>query len=197
MARAHLNVETLIEKCEIYEKNEGRASFYDLSMEIVRDHPLQASIIILATWNAARFRYMTSDSQNLQNLTRAIEKTHPLFKELKGTISDADFNEKGETIKRIYKILSSVKGVEYTGTSKVMHILKPELLVMWDTAIRKDYGYSSRPEGYLEFQKAMQNIFSGVSWNNPQKTLAKAIDEYNYATITLPIIQARAKKSVN
>jgi len=192
-----MNVETLLEKCDIYLKNEGRASFYDLSMEIVRDHPLQASIIMLATWNTARFRFMTSDSRNLQNLTSAVAEVQPLFKELDGMFSDADFDEIGETIIRIYQILSSVKGVEYTGSSKVMHILKPELLVMWDTYIRDDYGYSTSAEDYLEFQKEMQNKFSGVSWKNPKKTLAKAIDEYNFADISLPKIQeerARRKK---
>jgi len=184
-----LNIEMLIEKCEIYEKNEGRASFYDLSMEIVLDHPLQASIIMLATWNSQRFRFMTSDPRNLLNLTSAIPKVQSLFKEIDGTISDADFDEMSETIKKIYSILSSVKGVEYTGSSKVMHILKPELLVMWDTYIRDAYEFSNSAEDFLKFQKKMQTKISELIWNNPNKTLAKAIDEYNYVNISLPKIQ--------
>ena len=191
MSNARVNIKSLLEKCEIYLKNEGRASFYDLSMEIVDNHPLHASIIILATWNTARFRFMTSDSRNLQNLTIAIQKVQPLFKELNGMISDADFDKMGETIKTFYLILSRVKGVEYTGASKVMHILKPELLVMWDTYIRDEYGYSTSAEDYLKFQKEMQSKFSGVIWENPRKTLAKAIDEYNYAEISLPKIQEK------
>ncbi len=191
-----MDVKELIEKCEVYKKNEGRASFYDLSLEIVRDHPLHASIIILATWNSSRFRFMTSDSQNLQNLTLAIPNIQSLYKELDGTICDADFDEMGETIKEIYSTLSIIKGVEYTGTSKVMHILKPELLVMWDTPIRNAYGVSTKADDFLKFQKKMQNKFSGLTWNNPTKTLAKAIDEYNYVTFSLPKIQeAREKRA--
>lgn len=43
-----VNAEILKQKCEEFRKVEGRASFYDIAMEIVDEHPLQASIIILA-----------------------------------------------------------------------------------------------------------------------------------------------------
>ncbi|MCU4139772.1 MAG: hypothetical protein MW690_000334 [Methanophagales archaeon] len=41
----------LKEKCRKFEEREGRASFYKLASEIKDDHPLQAAVIILATWN--------------------------------------------------------------------------------------------------------------------------------------------------
>jgi len=191
-----MNLETLIEKCEIYKKHEGRASFYDLSLEIVEEHPLHASVIILATWNSGRFRFMISDSRNLQNLVTAIEKTRPLFEELKGyDIQNANYKVIGEIIKLIYSTFSKVKGVEYTGTSKVMHILQPKLIVMWDTHIRNEYGYTKAgAEEFLQFQEKMQSKFAGINWKNNEKTLAKAIDEYNYAVFTLPKILAQRKK---
>jgi hypothetical protein len=32
----------------------------------------------------------------------------------------------------------------------------------------------------------MQDRLKNIEWNMPNKTLAKAIDEYNQATITIP-----------
>jgi hypothetical protein len=58
-----MDAETLIKACEEYKMEEGRASFYDVALEIVDDHPLQASIIILAAWNMNRFRFMASDAK--------------------------------------------------------------------------------------------------------------------------------------
>ena len=46
----------LKEKCRKFEERERRAIFYKLASEIKDDHPLQAAVIILATWNAGRFR---------------------------------------------------------------------------------------------------------------------------------------------
>ena len=33
----------------------------------------------------------------------------------------------------------------------------------------------------------MQGLFKNVKWEDNKKTLAKAIDEYNFVTVTLPI----------
>lgn len=35
---------------ELNELREGRASFYDLAVEIVEEHPLQAAVVLLAAW---------------------------------------------------------------------------------------------------------------------------------------------------
>ncbi len=40
-----MDSETLRKACEEHKKQEGRASFYDVALEIVDDHLLQASII--------------------------------------------------------------------------------------------------------------------------------------------------------
>jgi hypothetical protein len=73
-----MNIETLKKACEEYKNEEGRASFYDVALEIADSHPLQASIIILAVWNMNRFRFMASDSENLVALQEAIEECKPL-----------------------------------------------------------------------------------------------------------------------
>jgi hypothetical protein len=48
----------------------------------------------------------------------------------------------------------------------------------------------------------MQHLFKNVKWGDNEKTLAKAIDEYNFVTVTLPIqnmekAQNKHKKEIN
>ncbi len=52
-----------------YERLYGGAEYYDLAMEIVDSYPVQGSIILLATWNTGRFRYlMSNNAKNLADL---------------------------------------------------------------------------------------------------------------------------------
>lgn len=48
------------------------------------------------------------------------------------------------------------KVVRYTGASKVLHILAPNLFVMWDNTIRESYGYAKNDKGYYNFLTKMQ-----------------------------------------
>jgi hypothetical protein len=191
-----MNIETLKKACEEYKNEEGRASFYDVALEIVDSHPLQASIILLAVWNMNRFRFMASDSENLVALQEAIEECKPLVDRLKGKdFKTVNFDEIKDTVMKIYSKLSKVMGVEYTGASKVMHLLNRELFVMWDTDTRKKYGFRMADEtDYFNFLKLMQEKVKDIEWNMPNKTLAKAIDEYNQVNITIPEMQKRGRR---
>lgn len=190
-----MDIETLKQKCKEYEIHEGRASFYNIALEIVEDHPLQASIIILATWNVSRFRFMVSNSQNLANLIDALKICQPLFESLKGNdFQRVDYDAIRPLITQIYSTFSAVKGVEYTGASKIMHILNTKLFVMWDGSIRNEYGYNETSNGYVDFLKHMQGMFKNIAWDVPDKTLAKTVDEYNYVTISVPELEKRRKK---
>jgi hypothetical protein len=107
-----------------------------------------------------------------------------------------------------------------TTVSKILHVLQPHLLVMWDKAILARYAeddpaIQDSGDGYAKFQDQMQSIAKEVDesfrqmkvspsnqtpadylsqkldWN-PKKTMAKYIDEFNWITITrkVPITQA-------
>ena len=188
--------ETLRKACEEYKRHEGRASYYDVAVEIVDTYPLQASIIILAVWNVGRFRFYASDSQTLIDLRNAIEKCKPLFDRLeRKDFKTIDFDEVQDIVKEVYATLSEVEVVKYTGASKIMHLLNRDLFVMWDKDTREEYGYYIADENdYLNFLKAMQEKFENVEWNMPNKTFAKAIDEYNQATISIPKKKKRKLK---
>ena len=97
-----------------------------------------------------------------------------------------------------------------TTISKTLHLLNPEIFVMWDNGIRKRYkNKNSRirdsPEGYLEFLKETQKGIRGALNDRRRETgkeldeiekeirskyknitLAKIIDEYNYRAVHPP-----------
>jgi len=205
-----ITLNELKKKCDEFEKEEGRSDFYYLALEIKDKYPIHATVIILATWNIGRFRYMLSDPQNLSDLKKALESCMPLFRKLSNVgFKTANFDKLREDIKSVYSTLSKVNGVEYTGASKIFHLFCPNLIVMWDSYIRKEYSkrkyrdtykikiQAEKPtaEDFLNFQKLMQKIFGHIKWDNKRKTLPKAIDEYNYVTYTLP--QLKKKKAKN
>ena len=191
-----LNKENLEQACEKYPTIEGRARFYDVAVKIVDAHPLQASIILLAVWNMNRFRFMASDGRNLVNLQKALEECKPLFERVKGKdFRNVDFDEIEDAVKQIYSTLSKVKGVEYTGASKVMHLLNRDLFLMWDSDMREEYCYKNKRDenGYFDYLKQVQNKVRNIEWNMSNKTLPKAIDEFNFVNITYPRKETRKK----
>jgi len=188
-----MELEDLLRACEIFRQDEGRASFFEKAVEIVDAYPVQAIILLMATWNRARFNYFSRSSDNVLRLERALEVTKPLFEEYKNrglNIQNANFDEIEEGVKFIYKKFSEIPGIEYTGAAKVMCLLNQDLFVMWDRNIRDAYGVGDGPEDYVYFLKLMQEKVRGIRWSAAKtgRTLAKAIDEYNYVKFTLKAI---------
>ncbi|MCW4046400.1 MAG: hypothetical protein NWE99_02405 [Candidatus Bathyarchaeota archaeon] len=123
-----------------------------------------------------------------------------------------DFSEEvvSNAVKKIYEELRRFPKLGGpTVISKVLHLLNPELFVMWDANIRKAYQIKNRqvnefPEGYLEFLKETQSevkeafcdyqresgkdfdeIEQEIRGKFKNKTLARIIDEYNYSTYSV------------
>jgi len=172
------------EKCKEFDKLEKRASFYEMARELVeRDLPVHGAILLLSTWNTGRFRYANKTDLTAK-LKRVFQKCMDNFNRLKEQrFETINLDFFGEDIKIIYEKLRGIKGVEYTGSTKVMSIMNPELFVMWDENIRGKYGFGVTSGEYLRFMGEMQEKFAGVELKN-KKPLAKAIDEYNYMTIS-------------
>lgn len=183
--------------CKRFNKQEKRSVYYSLASEIVKAHPLQAAIIILASWNVGRYRYYFKRKQ-IKELRETIRYCMPLFRKIENKkLESVDYDSVSETISEIYKRLSAIKGVEYTGASKVMHLINQNLFVMGDSYIRKK-GYCMRANetaagDYIEFLKKVQNKFRNVKWSRTDRTLAKAIDEYNYVRYTLPELRKKQR----
>jgi len=112
-----------------------------------------------------------------------------------------------ETIWGVFEMLASAGGKPYksTGTSKILHVLRPHLFVMWDTAIRGGYAVSGSSEDYAHLflprvqREAREAVDSYIMENNcgprtavqqlekrgGSRPLAKLVDEYNYCKFTL------------
>lgn len=183
-----VTIDELLEACKKYEENEGRASYYNIAVEIADSFPLQATVLLLATWNTSRFRYFLGNNENLVKLENVLENSKHFVNKLKQnnlTIQNADFDKISEIVKKLYSELSAIPGVEFTGASKVIHLLNRDVFVMWDEKIRKAYSVGKGADDYFGFLKMMQTEFGHINWNKPHKTLAKAIDEYNYTKYSL------------
>jgi len=99
----------------------------------------------------------------------------------------------GDIIKKIFDTLSEVVG--FTATTKIMHMVLPELFVMCDEKIRESYGCAGNSEGYLNFLWRMQESARKFieektkleickELHNGDRSLTRILDEYNYYTIT-------------
>ena len=143
-------------------------------------------------------------------LRTALQKTSNLFqllKQEKTEIQTVDFSKMVGTsdksvkkiMKEIFDVLSKVragrKTVGFTATTKIMHMVIPNLFVMCDKKIRKKYGCAGNSEGYLNFlhrmQKATQRMTEEKTkveiceeLHHGDRSFTKILDEYNYYTIT-------------
>jgi hypothetical protein len=186
---------------------EKRGSFYNMAIGLINNNfEMEAYFLILATWNFARFRYAVNDF-DINGFKEKIKELNPYFNRLKDEdFRTINFDKYKEDIKKIFATLSSIKGVEFTGASKIMHLKNRSVFVMWDGYIKgektkKYYNelkivkngdwkikrYLNNPEDYLQFLKDMQERFKDINFHSNEKTFAKAIDEFNYVNITLPI----------
>ena len=183
-----VTLKELKEKCKKFDELEKRGSFYNMARNLlIKGYEIEAYILILATWNFARFRYFVTNF-DLKDFKEKIKVDwEPIFNDLKNEkLQLADFNKIGDKVKELYDSISQFMGIGYTGASKTMHLKNPELFVMWDIRIREEiYKLGKSPEDYLKFHKQIQQKFKNIKWDDKKKTFAKAIDEYNYVDIYL------------
>ena len=193
---------------------EKRGSFYDMATNLLnKKFEIEAYVLILATWNFAYFRYGVKNF-DINNFKKKIKELEPCFDKLDNEeCRTIDIDRHKETIKTIYDALAAFEGVGATGASKIMHLRNRNLFIMWDRFIRGDEaksyydnldtiaeGYPAKAKygnngyDYCLFLKDMQETFRNVVFDNENKTFAKAIDEYNYISITLKIQAAKKEE---
>jgi hypothetical protein len=174
--------ETRIAEAQALERTRYR--LYEMALPLIRsDHEIAAYVLIMATWNFARFRYVTR-TFDVNRFRDTIERIRPLFEKLAAeSLRTADLTTLAVDIAAIYSALKDV--VEQTGASKIMHFKQPMLFVMWDVAIRKHYHVPARcsPEDYVSFLRLMKDTFGHLAWDESERTFAKAIDEYNFGLV--------------
>ena len=145
------------------------------------------------------------DWVRLGETLRNLEKEFGEFRGMRFLV--IDFSE-GRFSNAIRKIYGELDPIPYLGSpttiSKVLHLLNPEIFVMWDNDIKKRYRLKNNrvrdtPEGYLEFLKEVQkelkealherqretgrgldDIEQEIRHRYKNKTLARIVDEYNW-----------------
>ncbi len=154
----------------------------------------EAYLFMMSTWNFARFRYAIRGF-NLTSFQEKIKSLSALFSRFNNTdISKIKLDNYKSEITKIFSVLSSIKGIEKTGATKIMHLRKPKIFVMWDNYIRELYGFKKGDAGdYFNFLKLMQAKFGHMK-DGSGRTLAKRIDEHNYQTITEPILRKNKRQ---
>jgi hypothetical protein len=187
-----------------------RAKLYYRALDLIRSgFRLEAHLLILATWNFARFRYVTRDF-DLDGYETTLGRLDKLLQPLADCdLMAAKLTQHRTRIVQAFDLLSSIEGIRYTGAAKILHLLHPRLFVMWDRFISGHYPkhryrsleivksgfwpqrrFGSSGDGYYEFLEFCQTRFRGFVSPDPRKTLAKCIDEFNFYKMTAPIGEA-------
>lgn len=202
-----INNNSFIKSTQQFNELEKRGSLYDRAIRLINNNfEIEAYILILATWNFARFRYALNNFDIIE-FEETLNGLNIYFEKLKNEdFRTINIDHYKAEITEIFNKLSSIKGIEFTGASKIMHLKNRSVFVMWDgyikgekskkyyneleIAINGDWKYKryrNKPEDYLQFLKDMQERFKDIPFQSMEKTFAKAIDEYNFINITIPI----------
>lgn len=177
---------------KIFTKAELNNDLYFSFLHMIKNSfQIEAFLLMMATWNFARFRYAVR-TFNLVEFKKTIRQLEPFFKKFqKEDFKTIDLDKYLLDIKKIFDTLANIKGIEKTGATKLMHLKTPQVFVMWDGYIRKYYGLKrGDSDDYISFLKLMQCKFNK---NCPLsgRTLAKLIDEHNFITITRPVFSKK------
>lgn len=165
----------------------------------------------LVTWGEMGRHIKQLTESDWEELLHNLQDAQKAFKGLKGkTLLNADFDALSDFIKCLFKAME-VNHVGATSKSKILHLLNPELFVMWDDRIRKEGRYQNTAEGYIKFLKTMKSCAEKIvgetgkspiefidavyrelqDLNTHRKTLAKLVDEYNMQSTPVESIAKR------
>lgn len=139
-------------------------------------------------------------SSHVEDLYRALSRVEGFLRDLKDvSLEDADLERERfvRTVNVVFDEMAKVCG--WTGASKVLHLLVPDLFVMWDDKIRSFYAVSS----YVDFLRKMKDELNEaldhycrdfqvdrelakdrMRARCDNRSLTKLIDEYNFLRIT-------------
>ncbi len=194
-----------------YNTYERRATFFDLSRKLIeKELNIAGYILLLAIWNFASFRYVTKtfDLSGFEKTMKNLEIYFKVFK--KRNIDSISYKLFTNEITIIFNNLSNIQGIGYTGASKLMHLINPNVFIMWDSYIRGEKSgrfyenctsyyrkkkdeknnvkkYKKTSEGYIEFLCDMKLLFENNNLKRDGILPTKIIDVFNYVNITLPI----------
>ena len=190
------------------------SEIYDVAvktaMGIDLDEKAAAVSVFLITWNNVWYTVNPQGKEaskdlekHFSDLKKAISSTVTKIALFTGKdLMDVDLNDENVefTIKACFDTFKRVCGS--TGASKALHILNPNLFIMWGRKIREAYGVEDDSNWYLKslhkVKSILENVIQEYAYDNDlsmdkaretlrQKlgvSLIKALDEYNYLKYT-------------
>jgi hypothetical protein len=193
------------------EESMRSALYYRALNLIAAGFVIDAHILILATWNFARFRYAMTQFDLLAYEQTVESLTHDLVPLRDDDLMSVNLDLSRNLVVGAFDQLARISGIEYTGAAKILHLLLPRVFIMWDRSIMgqsppyRDYPsldivksgfwqhrkFPQSGVGYHEFLLTCRNRFRGLRSPENRKTLAKCIDEFNFCTITVPLAEMR------
>ncbi|MEM2463925.1 MAG: hypothetical protein QW791_01660 [Candidatus Bathyarchaeia archaeon] len=138
----------------------------DLSKIDSEEHLEKIAGVFLAQWGQMGRTVFRKESW--QDLADQLRRAENEFKELEGkSLLDVDLNDK-ETLESIKEAYNAVRAkyIGPTAVSKILHLLNPELFIMWDEKIREEIKerikgekgvFPKNADGYVEFLRFMKN----------------------------------------
>jgi hypothetical protein len=135
----------------------------DISKLKLKEHVKHIIRIFLLQWGQmARTIGRKKPPTDWRKLTENLISQRDAFQKLQGKkLLNINFDEVAKDIESIYNKLAEIKNVGATAISKILHLLNPEVFVMWDDAIREKYKekypkVTGSAKGYIEFLKAVK-----------------------------------------
>jgi hypothetical protein len=110
--------------------------------------------------------------------TVSLDRISPKIESIYNSVMDAQWvSDRGRT-----------KRVGPTATAKVLHLVVPDLFMIWDRRIRDVYGFGESSEEYVRFLENMQNWMKSLDGTVEMlrerygKPSTKIVDAYNWKT---------------
>lgn len=176
--------ENLLKGCALYHKRSFDVT-YTVVMKNISQAPdsifnlLSNIALFLWIWNLPYYlRRHITEASVMNALLKAYQDCKNDLESLKQEhLESIDLQNKADLIKSCFKAFNQVP-IRITGASKALHLLNPNLFMMWDSNIRAAYHrlHTKHPEEdcYVEFMKDCQRIAKAILTKTDQQSLWEA-----------------------
>ena len=173
------NSAKLLRGCRIFHKEEPRDLAYIVARKIILErldsvyNIVAGAKILLLIWNIVYIRFLPAKTR--QSLEEDLMKSYETARGDIGLLGDKKLesielydSNVTDRIQAIFKCFQGYSSIGVTGASKTLHLICPDLFVMWDSEIRRNYHklhqnkWDTIDQCYVEFLKQTQEIARGL-----------------------------------
>lgn len=213
----------MVKGCRAFHADEPKDPFYRVSQWVLKrcwesgsvlNPPMAAGAlgVLAVSWNTGYYRGLAPDFEVVEQF---LVNNRSELLELRGrAIPSFEKAQDAAVVGRLFRKLRSILGVEkrspvtkrvrrtqaHIPAGKVLHMLAPNLLPLWDNNIAREWGCDWSPayssdQAYLGFVEVSRDTLSRIApWRELKRRsrslrghvggLLKVLDEWNYAKFT-------------